>query len=208
MCVKRSTKAMVLMLAGCLMFGLTACNSVAQPKTEEQILEDIQAEDSYINNYDLKVDSFLIIKRQTNSDDKNDFVWCEVTASNEDFSYSAAYNLTYNLYNEGWLLEGCNQENASIIPTSFPTQTQDEAMELVREYFQQHKTEDVAAYQVARQSSLQKLSDLSYAYYFQITAINKYGFEMFPSDYAVLYQFDPVSGWISEVSENVNIRWG
>ena len=50
-----------------------------------------------------------ISKRQTNEDDKTDFVWIDVSASNEDFSYTASYELTYVLYNDGWQLEDYEQ---------------------------------------------------------------------------------------------------
>lgn len=192
----------------CIVCVLVACSGKTQEKAESQISEDIQEQDDYFNSYKLTVDSFSISKRQTNVDDKNDFVWCTVTASNKNFSYSAQYKLTYVLYNDGWLLEEYNQESSSVTPISPPTQTQDEAMALVLADWDEGGRDNVSERHIAAKSSLQKLSELSYAYYFRIAWKNSLGLNGIPVDYAVFYQFDLVSGWSSEVSGGVNIRWG
>lgn len=215
----------------CLILGISACSSpspnsnpsaskagtqevVSQSgnqgfsvSDEQQILADVQAKDSYYSTYSLNIDSFSITKRQTNADDKNDFVWCAVAASNSVFSYSAEYKVTYVLYNDGWLLEECNQSNSSVIPNSPPTQTQAEAEQFFLEYEEQHLLDHVVEIQVKRRSTLQKLSDVSYAYYFRIVGKTIYGDDTIPGDYAVYYHFDPISGWSSEVA-SVDLNWG
>lgn len=203
----RTRSATIAILIVCLVCSLSACSSKTSAKTEEQISNDIQQQDDYFSTYDLKVDAFSVSKRQTNIEEKNDFVWCEVTASNDLFSYSTEYELTYVLYNDGWLLEECSQNNSSVTPISPPSQTQDEALGLVLQYVEQTKSDWVATYNVKLKSSLQKLSDLSYAYYFRIVGKNIYGYEMIPSDYAVCYQFNPASGWSSEVT-GAHVEWG
>lgn len=193
--------------AVCLIYSLSACDSKISEKTEDQISDDIQQQDIYFSTYNLNLDSFSVSKRQTNMEDKEDFVWCTISASNDMFSYSAEYELRYVLYNDGWLLEECAQNNPSVIPSSPPTQTQAEAERLVLEYEEQHLLDHVAETWVMLRSSLQKLSDVSYAYYFRTGGRNIYGYDTIPSDYAVYYQFDPASGWSSEVA-SVNLNWG
>lgn len=105
-----------------LLFLLTACGaSAAKSKGESAICADIVNEDHYFSNYSLNIDSSHITKRQTNEDDKNDFVWIEVNASNDVFTYSANYELTYVLYNDGWLLDNYKKTNSSVAPKVFPT---------------------------------------------------------------------------------------
>lgn len=59
---------------------LTSCGTAE--KSEKELQADVQAEDFMLYNYDLEVEEFEIIKRQTNDDDKQDFVWCSVQAEN------------------------------------------------------------------------------------------------------------------------------
>lgn len=85
---------------------LTSCSGPSA-KTESDILSDIQYQDDYFGSYGLTIDSSNITKRQTNPDDKTDYVWVELNASNDMFTYYAEYYLYYVLYNEGWQLENC-----------------------------------------------------------------------------------------------------
>lgn len=59
---------------------------------------------------------YKIDKRQTNPDDKTDYVWFSFEAENDDFTCTASYMLTYVLYNEGWLFEDakCINEVAEV----------------------------------------------------------------------------------------------
>lgn len=85
---------------------LTSCGTAE--KSEKELQADVQAEDFMLYNYDLEVEEFEIIKRQTNDDDKQDFVWCSVQAENEYFTYENEFELEYVLYNDGWILEESN----------------------------------------------------------------------------------------------------
>lgn len=205
---KLATKSMIIaILIAYLICGLSACASKTSGKTEKQISSDIQEQDDYFNTYNLKVDSFSVSKRQTNLEDKNDFVWCEVTASNDLFSYSAQYKLTYVLYNEGWLLEEYNQEGSSVVPIAAPTQTQDDAMALVLADWEQSDKSNVSESHIIAKSSLQKESDLTYAYYFRMAWKNRHGLDGIDVDYAVYYHFDLTAGWSTEVTTGVQIDW-
>lgn len=79
---------------------------------EGDVRADIIKWDSYFSYFDLDVDSYQITKRQTNIEDKNDFVWASISGSNDDFSYYADYMLEYRLYNDGWILEYANCLNS------------------------------------------------------------------------------------------------
>lgn len=194
-------------LSICMVCVLSACGSKTQEKSESQISEDVQAQDDYLNTYDLKLDSFSITKRQTNEEEKNDLVWCEISASNDIFSYSAEYKLTYVLYNDGWLLEECNRSSSTATPLSPPPQTQEEAMALVMANWEQGDLSNVSQSRISASSSLQEISDLEYAYYFRVSWKTRLGLDGIPVDYAVYYRFDFASGWYSEVDDSVRITW-
>lgn len=98
---------------------LTGCTP--KEKSEKEILEDLQAEDSLYQEYGLKIDSSEITKRQTNPDSKTDYVWIRVSASNSDFIYNADYKLEYRLYNDGWLLDDYWRDDYNYKPLSYPT---------------------------------------------------------------------------------------
>ena len=100
----------VLLLVG-LVGVLCSCGHSA--KSESDILSDLQEIDDFFQDYNLSVDSSEILKRQTNQNDKTDYVWIEFNASNDDFAYYASYELTYVLYNDGWLLEDWDRDSWS-----------------------------------------------------------------------------------------------
>lgn len=81
------------------------CGCSPQAKSENEILQDIAKKDPTFAEYDLIVESHTISKRQTNKDQKTDYVWITVYATCPEFSYTADYTLEYVLYNDGWLLE-------------------------------------------------------------------------------------------------------
>lgn len=182
----------------CLICGLSACGGKTNEKTENQISKDIQTQDNYFSSCNLKVKSFSITKRQTNPKDKNDFVWCKVTASNSDFLYSAEYKVTYVLYNDGWILEEYNKESSSIEPSYYPTIEQAEA--LMREYYENHerKYEEITVYNPTQE-------DTTMTFPCRVSSTNDALHLPYYSDYAVRYQFDPQSGWTSVIDPNVNL---
>ena len=94
---------------------LSGCGKKNNGKSESEILSDIQTQDYMISDYNLNVDSSSITKRQTNPEQKTDYVWVSLTASNEEFSYSAEYYLEYILYNDGWHLENIEETNISYL---------------------------------------------------------------------------------------------
>lgn len=82
---------------------LSSCSGKA--KSEKAIAKEISEQNNCFQTYALKLDNYKISKRQTNKDEKTDNIWIEVNGSNDDFEYSAEYQIQYVLYNDGWLLE-------------------------------------------------------------------------------------------------------
>lgn len=94
----------VLLFLCCIFISgtLTACGQKAVD--ENQILNDIKTYEGFAP-LNVEVDNWEITKRQTNFDDKTDFAYCTVHASNDDYSVVRNYKMKYVLYNDGWLLE-------------------------------------------------------------------------------------------------------
>lgn len=111
--------ALVVLAALALIFALCSRHSA---KSEREILSDIRAYDDYYSNFNLNIDSIQITKRQTNPEQKVDYVWCTVSASNRDFTCSRDYSLTYILYNDGWLLDDYDERLSSLLPKSYPSE--------------------------------------------------------------------------------------
>lgn len=111
--------ALVVLAALALIFALCSRHSA---KSEREILSDIRAYDDYYSNFNLNIDSIQITKRQTNPEQKVDYVWCTVSASNRDFTCSRDYSLTYVLYNDGWLLDDYDERLSSLFPKSYPSE--------------------------------------------------------------------------------------
>ena len=108
------SKHFLIFLFVVLILSLAACGGIGV-KTDDEISSDIQTMDEYFGNFDLAVDSIEISKRQTNEADKTDYVWATIYASNDEFSYTADYSMTYVLYNDGWQLEEFYLENQSYL---------------------------------------------------------------------------------------------
>ena len=172
------------MIALLLLFTLTSCGTPAA-KSEADIRVDIQKEDRCFSDYSLKIKSSTITKRQTNQDDKTDYVWVELTAENDAFTYQAEYELMYVLYNDGWLLEKFKNTASDIIPLSYPT-LEEATAEINRyaggcTYMDSAKSERSVSYQFEREETV----------YYLTTRYRT----------ILSYQFDPSSGWTSGISE-------
>ena len=128
------TTVLLLVLAICLIYGLSACGGTTKGKSENQIKDDIAEtllKSATLGDYNLEITSFSITKRQTNTEDKTDFVWCEVAATgnmgkniDHKFSCSIECEATYGLYNDGWRLDTYSGVvvASSIKPLYYPTQ--------------------------------------------------------------------------------------
>jgi len=84
----------LVLLSGCSKSG----------KSENEIINDLQANPVFISK-DVEISNYEIIKRQTNVDNKTDLVYITVHTNDPELTCSLSYELKYELYNEGWLLE-------------------------------------------------------------------------------------------------------
>lgn len=116
-----------------LILSLSACGGKKE-KSEKEILADIKLEDYYLSgDYGLEVKSHTIDKRQTNAEDKTDYVWFSLTASNNEFEYYAGYEMMYVLYNDGWRLEDIDIFDQGYEVSDYDSISQDNADLIVAE---------------------------------------------------------------------------
>ena len=64
----------------------------------------MQASETFISNT-VEIADYEIIKRQTNKEDKTDFIYLTVRTDDPELTCELSYIMQYVLYNEGWLLE-------------------------------------------------------------------------------------------------------
>ncbi len=114
--VKTGLLVGVLCLGICLVLVLVLMNLTPSAKSEKDILADIEANDEMFLQNTMVVQSAEITQRQTNKEDKTDYVWLELTASTDEFTYYAEYELTYALYNDGWSLDNIEKYNTDMMP--------------------------------------------------------------------------------------------
>lgn len=136
------------------------------------------------------MDSCEITKRQTNTDNKTDYVWIQVNASNSSFSYTADYKLTYVLYNDGWQLDDFEEEQHSVMPKYYPSE--DDAASALEQYYdgcilvesniyqKNSLGQNIATFQFERQEETEYL-------------VTDYGITL-------TYYFSPSEGWHEKIS--------
>lgn len=109
----KKTHLLLLAIMLMMILILSGCGLGNNAKSESEILKDISKQDRYFSDYNIEISSSNITKRQTNKDSKSDYVWLSIVGEAEDFTYFADYELTYVLYNEGWLLENFDRVDSS-----------------------------------------------------------------------------------------------
>ena len=180
---------LILML---LIITLTACTK-DKTKTEKEILEDIKTNDDYFSTYNLNIDSFEVTKRQTNQESKSDYVWCDVTASNDDFTYNAQYEVTYGLYNDGWLLDSCYNDYFDYSANWYPSE------EDAKEYFDEINSDLIFDDFVFNGESDKGNTYITYSGTISGEREGKYLISDY--DLTLSYTFYPNQGWIETLSE-------
>lgn len=94
---------MCLLLAGC----------AEKTADEAQLRADLYNSDAfskYANDRNMEITDFEIVKRQTDEAQKVDAVWIRANAASEEVEAEMYYVMTYNLYNDGWLLESVEDD--------------------------------------------------------------------------------------------------
>lgn len=182
---KRITLILLMALSVILMFSLTSCGT-ASGKSQSAICQDIQNEDSIYSDCGLKINSSTITKRQTNVDSKTDYVWIEVVASNDECTYYAGYELTYVLYNDGWILEDYYNDSYSYNAKNKVSQA--EADEVVAANYESYEF-------VSREDS-----DNSSIFTYNVSKTE--GYVSTQRVATVEYSFRPRRGWYYETSSS------
>ncbi len=206
--MKQMLKISIILLAALL---LTSCGN--SPKNEESIWQDLKSNNPQLIIANPKKQDYQITKRQTNTDEKTDYVYIDITESNASFSASASYLMTYKLYNEGWLLESVSESNRSVIPTEPPTDDQvflDSICAILnRDSVPLIDTAYIERYQKEVDEGLlsfgdhTRASDTTYVAYAAHTEENTC--VDIKTIYEVLYQFDPYSLlWTTESRNQIS----
>lgn len=104
--MKKIRKIIRLLFPMILLLLMCGCST-----SEKEIANNVASVDPYFMACDLKLKDYKVTKRQTNDRDKTDFVWLDVSGENDDFCYSASYNLMYVKYNDGWHLDEINRSD-------------------------------------------------------------------------------------------------
>lgn len=95
-----------------LVVTLTSCG-VPSVKNEEEILMDLRDRDmgayvvtGVLDDPSVSIESIEILKRQTNQEEKTDYVFIAMYSESENARHVNSYKLTYNLYDDkGWVLD-------------------------------------------------------------------------------------------------------
>lgn len=88
---------------------LSACGGPESRIANTEKLKEDLSEQSLFKNYvdmlDISISDLEVIKRQTTVEDKTDQAWVHVDVSGPRVEGDMYYLMTYELYNDGWLLE-------------------------------------------------------------------------------------------------------
>lgn len=115
-------KKLSLILLIVLMICLGACGKQVKEKTEEEIKADMEASESFWHVQEVEINEIVITKRQINEETKEDKIYVDIKASNDNVEVSGSYYLKYGLYESGWILDAMVEESDIIvIPKTEPT---------------------------------------------------------------------------------------
>ena len=167
--------------------ALSACSQPA--KTESEVIEDLQNAPSFFPAQDITIEDYEILKRQTSPEDKTDFVYITVDATNDNIDCRLSYCMTYALYNEGWILESVNpymDGEWEIVPLTAPVPT--EADSVLSETYDEFRCE--------MQSTPEKKDGFYYCF-FDYIATKNYPYMEQNDSISLAYIFDTNSvSWI------------
>lgn len=112
-------KRLVIILFSTLSIALLVGCGKPAPKKEAEILQDIQENDTFLNDLHLQQTEISILTRENVED--LDSVKCLLTAANEEFDYQVTYQLQYELNEKIWMLKDwkIEEENVTLKPKAF-----------------------------------------------------------------------------------------
>lgn len=100
------------------LFLIPACSGIRNTADEAELKEMLSENYAYElikyiaeEEITFVIDHVEIIRRQTNTDEKQDIVDCKIFATHEDYTGVFYYRLTLNFYDEGgWQLDECSSQ--------------------------------------------------------------------------------------------------
>lgn len=91
---------------------VTPSTNLKKPPQPDQILSDANQSKDIERPSGVSFTACEVIKRQSNAEDKEDIVYCTLTAENSFYRTQRQYRLLYNFYDEGgWILDEATPEN-------------------------------------------------------------------------------------------------
>ena len=119
-------KVLFILTMVCLIFQLSSCAKSKTPgttiKTDLQKLglENLTI-DSFCQGNGFTFNNYNITKRQTNPENKEDIIFCDVVLSDEFYNLTVQEKLVYNYYDQGgWILQTNSTVSKSIKAISAP----------------------------------------------------------------------------------------
>lgn len=116
--MKKKANLIVVLLLCIVIFS--SCGLKNRAKSVSDIRADIMQNDSSFADYKITIDDVTITKRQTNIEDKVDFVWAEVKGHSDEVSWYSTYEITYVLYNDGWYLDDFDTTDVEYSTNTIP----------------------------------------------------------------------------------------
>lgn len=108
---------------------LSACGGPeSRIANTEKLKEDLSEQllfKNYVDMLDISISDLEVIKRQTTVEDKTDQAWVHVDVSGPRVEGDMYYLMTYELYNDGWLLENVIENDRNqwhFVPLEGPTE--------------------------------------------------------------------------------------
>lgn len=86
-----------------------------RPVGDAQIKTDIKLNDSTFQQHILEIDDVFITERRTAENGSFDMISLVASSSNDEFTYSAQYDMTYGKYQGGWQLDNIQISNYDYI---------------------------------------------------------------------------------------------
>lgn len=94
-----------------IFFCLSGCSGLDKGASDSQIKQAIEQENE-LAKLNCKIDEMQITKRQTDKDQKYDVAWVDISASSEQGSVTASYEVYSVLYNDGWAVESVDGDDS------------------------------------------------------------------------------------------------
>ena len=181
--MKAYNRISIVLISIVALFCLSGCS-----KSEKDISNDIANVDSYFTKYDLQLTDYEVTKRQTNNNEKTDYIWINISGENEDFSYKASYTATYIKYNDGWHLENYSLDKSDYSALSEPS------LETVKA----NLSKEYADVEVVHNEGIPSANNKSYV----LSGIIKDNYIFRTYEISTNYTFSPETGWHKENEED------